>query len=363
MTKLLLIIFIAIITSSYTMPGHGKKNISDIKDDETVVFFRTSAWQDPSSKQWHIPIHGWIYEPQDSQVRKGIFNKILKNKYNLTVNKANQKYFDERVNLLISDNERGKTIVIKIAGKTFTLPESTPNGHFQNTIRLDNKTINTHARNNVLTYTAITRSNEKRNFSGEVLLVPTTGYSVISDIDDTVKISYVTNHKKLLEYTFLKEFKAVPGMAKLYRQWQSLNASFHYVSSSPWYLYPPLQAFTDKNRFPKATFSLKDLRFRDETLFNLFKKGTETKPDQIEPILQRYPLRKFVLVGDSGEQDPEVYADIYRKYPGQIEKIYIRNVTKSRASDSRFKITFAGIDHRRWQLFTDTAKIGRIPGQ
>jgi phosphatidate phosphatase APP1 len=114
----------------------------------------------------------------------------------------------------------------------------------------------------------------------------------------------------------------------------------------------------DQNNFPKATFSLKDFRFRDETFFNLFKKGTETKPAQIEPILQRYPGRKFVLVGDSGEQDPEVYASIARKYPDQIARIYIRNVNGATASDQRFKNAFDGLDNSLWQLFADPSGLG-----
>ena len=129
----------------------------------------------------------------------------------------------------------------------------------------------------------------------------------------------------------------------------------HFVSSTPWQLYEPLSEFTKKAGFPTATFDLKYVRFTDETLGNLFKKGTETKPTQIKPLLEAYPKRRFILIGDSGEQDPEVYAEMLCNYPEQIVRIYIRNVTKSSPDDQRFKKTFFGIAREKWKLFKDPA--------
>ncbi|CAN0505113.1 unnamed protein product, partial [Phaeothamnion confervicola] len=58
--------------------------------------------------------------------------------------------------------------------------------------------------------------------------------------------------------------------------------------------------------------------------------GRETKPPQIEAILSRYRQRRFILIGDSGEDDPEIYSAAFRARPNQIERIYIRNVTAAR---------------------------------
>ena len=95
------------------------------------------------------------------------------------------------------------------------------------------------------------------------------------------------------------------------------------------------------------------MRFRDETLLDLFKKGTETKPAVIEKILATYPGRKFVLVGDSGEHDPEVYAALLRKFPDRVLKVFIRNVTQETADNERFADVFENIDEDRWHLFND----------
>ena len=264
--------------------------------------------------------------------------------------------------MLIADNERGKKIVVNIAGRNHELPASAENGHFESTVVISAADIAKHSKNGLVQYTAVTGSNESRKFSGEIRLLDNRGLSVISDIDDTVKVSNVGDHKGLLEQTFLLDFAAAPGMAALYREWSTEDMGFHFVSSSPWQLYAPLREFLDRDDFPWASFSLKPVRFRDETLIDLFKKGTETKPAAIEKILDQYPNREFVLVGDSGEQDPEVYADLLRSRPDQILKIYIRNVTEETADNERFATVFEDIDSERWQLFDDPKTLS-LPGK
>ena len=339
-----------------TVSGTSNK-VSDIKADESVVFFRTSGWLDTERQQWHLRVHGWIYEPEDSVVRKAAFRKILKRKYELDVTEQTEDNFSERVNLIIADNERGKTIVVRLAGGIYELPESANNGHFEDIIVIPADAVDPYVRDGFLRYSAVTRKSESRTFEGVIRLVAPRGLSVISDIDDTVKVSNVGDRRGLLENTFLLDFKPAPGMAATYRNWTPVVTSFHYVSSSPWQLYQPLQTFLDRNRFPWATFSLKAVRFRDETLFDLFKKGTETKPAQLVEILDRYPDRQFVLVGDSGEQDPEVYAGLMRDRPDQVLSIFIRNVSAETSDSERFQAAFSGLDADDWVLFDNPATL------
>ena len=66
-----------------------------------------------------------------------------------------------------------------------------------------------------------------------------------------------------------------------------------------------------------------------------------------------------MLIGDSGEDDPEVYAESLRRHPMQIARIYIRNVTGAKRDDERFAKVFAGVDAARWVLFDDAGEIER----
>ena len=324
---------------------------SDLAIDEVVVFFRTSAWLDSKNNEWHVPIHGWVYEPEDSTVRKALFETILDSRYDLPVTDETRANFDHRINLMIADNERGKRIIVSIAGRTVSLPKSGVDGHFATTVVLPVEAVEKHAIGDRLPVQAVLAASATRSFAGEVLLLQPDGWGIISDIDDTVKISNINDRRGLLESTFLQDFSAVPAMAKLYSAWSAQGASLHFVSSSPWQLYSPLDEFLLQSGFPPAALELKSVRFRDRTLFNLFKKGTETKPAVIEKILARYPERRFILVGDSGEHDPEVYSRLMRDHPQQILRIYIRNVSNSSSGDERFAELFGEIDRDRWELF------------
>ena len=195
-----------------------------------------------------------------------------------------------------------------------------------------------------------------RNFNGEAILVPSTGVSVISDIDDTIKVSEVLDKKKLMRNTFMKDYEAVPGMADAYKRLAAEKIAFHYLSSSPWQLYPALVAFMDKAGYPKGSFHMRDFRMKDETVFNVMKSSLETKPPGIRKLFDDYPKRQFILIGDSGEKDPEIYGMIARAYPGRVKHIYIRKVTPEEADDARYNAAFDGID-APFTLFEDAGMI------
>ncbi len=342
---------------AFTAAADAPPGVSDIKADETVVFFDTTAWLDEDTAQWNIPVHAWIYEPESSVVRKGVFAALLENEYGLVAGTESQPLFDRRTNLLIADNERGKVLVVRIAGQDIALPESAPNGHVFSVLQFPADLVDAIADGGRIRYFAVTAARETRRFEGEVRLVPPRGVGIISDIDDTVKISHVTDRRRLLESTFFKPFAAVPGMPELYRELAAGGASMHFVSSSPWQLYAPLREFMDAAGYPWATLSLKSVRFRDETVFNLFKKGIETKPGQIVPILERYPERRFILIGDSGEQDPEVYGEIARRFPDSIERILIRDLDGTRLDEARYAAAFEEVAPQKWRLFDDPRQL------
>jgi hypothetical protein len=333
------------------------EHVSDIAADEHVTFFNTAASLDADGAHWQIPIHAWIYEPQHSALRKSVFATALESKYDLRLTFENEANFERRTNLLIADNERGKVLVIRLAGQDFTLPASSENGHILALLKLPVEVASAFSQHGRLDFFAVLPHQDRRRYEGQLRLVPRQGISVISDIDDTIKISDVTEHSKLFANTFFNDFREVDGMPDLYRRLVMRDVSLHFVSSSPWQLYAPLLEFMHAAGFPWATLDLKSVRFRDETLFNLFKQGTETKPAQIEPVLKRYPGRRFVLIGDSGEQDPEVYGDIARRYPDQIQRVLIRNVDNSKVGDARYREAFDKIPMGRWQLFDDAREI------
>lgn len=326
---------------------------SNIASDENIVFFHQDAYRDPADQQkWIIPIHGWVYEPEASRLRKAAVQRLFQIKFGLQVNDQNSEVFTRRVNLFLSDNERGKRVVGQFAGHRYESVRSTANGHFYANVTVSDEALRPLLNEGIVDFAAELTPEDSRQFNGLIRLVEPEGLSVISDIDDTVKVTNVTDRIRMIENTFYKPFSAVCGMAERYSSWARGGIPIHFVSSSPWYLYPELQTFFERTGFPFATQSLKYFRFRDTSLFNLFKEGSKTKPLQIGEIFRKFPHRRFVLIGDSGEQDPEVYTLLKQQHPQQVHSIWIRNVTEETHGNTRFRQLQQTLGDHPINLFT-----------
>ncbi|HEX6098126.1 MAG TPA: App1 family protein [Thermoanaerobaculia bacterium] len=326
---------------------------SQIRMDERVVFFPTAARQSDDGQHWIATIHGWIHEPkEDNPLHDGAVRSLVQ-QIGGNPDLEEARILAERCRQFLADNERGKDIRIRIAGKEHSLPPSDEGGHFSGEIRMASSDVARFATGNRLVPQALTGRGDRRVFAGSVVLIPREGISVISDIDDTIKISEVRDHHKLMQNTFLREFQAVPGMSEAYRRWSAAGAEFHFVSSSPWQLYEALDEFAREAGFPPATYHLKRFRLKDSSFLKLFADPLTTKPPLIESLLAAYPQRRFVLVGDSGEHDPEVYGLIARRFPAQVAKVYIRDVTDEPATSERYRQAFAHVPTDVWQIFTD----------
>lgn len=330
-------------------------DVSNLRAGEALVLLPAAAHQSGDGSHWIVPVHAWVYVPQDSHVRRGAIADVLRRRHDLRVTPASAPFFDPRVNLLLADNKRDRTIVVDIAGTRSTLPPTGPNGHARADVRIPVTAATTDGA--ILEIRAVLPASAARTIVASAHLIGPTGVSIISDIDDTVKITHVLDRRRLWESTFYKAFAAIDGMPEAYRRLAAKGAPVHYVSSSPWHLAEPLLDFMTANGLPISAISLKHFRLKDETLLNIFKPGRETKPPEIESILARFPRRTFILIGDSGEDDPEVYAQALRRHPKQIAKVYIRNITRARRDDARFAKAFAGLDPAQWALFDEPGQI------
>lgn len=162
------------------------------------------------------------------------------------------------------------------------------------------------------------------------------GLSVISDIDDTIKITDVLNTFEMIENTIVKEYKPTLNVPQLFEkliplgvEFGSDRSSFHYISGSPCQLNKPLKEFIEKY-YPKGSICLRRVNTHDITSVIGFITGDmyEYKLSHIESLIRRFPDRAYALIGDNGQKDPEVYAKIYSKFPKHIQIIYIRIYTK-----------------------------------
>jgi len=159
---------------------------------------------------------------------------------------------------------------------------------------------------------------------------PTATFGVVSDMDDTVLQSEVTSFLRAARMVLLENALTrlpFPGVAAFYRALErgatgaEANPIF-YVSSSPWNLYDVIDGFLEAQRIPTGPLLL-----RDWDLGRLSERHARHKGTVIREIFDTYPEMPFLLVGDSGQEDPEIYAELVRERPGRVKAVYIRNVT------------------------------------
>jgi len=156
---------------------------------------------------------------------------------------------------------------------------------------------------------------------------------VISDIDDTVLQSKVTNlllAVRTIAFGNARTRLPFPGVAAFYhalRRGATGNERnpLYYVSSSPWNLYDVIRQFLEVQGIPGGPIMLRDLDLGLDVLSS--RHHHLHKREMIRRVLSTYPSVPAVLIGDSGQQDPEIYRDVVREYPGRIAAVYIRNVT------------------------------------
>ncbi len=322
---------------------------SPLKNDEDIVFFPSAANQQADGN-WHVPIHHWVFEKEENDLSRKITQKVFSEMFEgigVPEEQADSPLLKQRLMWFLVDNERNKKININLADQKFSLHKTRANGHAYTSLTLQSNYIKP---GEWLMYKAVVPDRHKGKYTGEVQFIPEKGLSVISDIDDTIKISDVLNKKQLIKNTFVEPYQATYGFPQYYKTLQQKGAYFHYVSASPWQLYPSLKPFLDSH-YPKGTVTLRNFRIKDSSLFTFLKSSADYKIKHIRQIIKRYPKHQFMLIGDSGEHDPEVYATIYELFPRQIKSIGIRSVEGSDVSPERFKETFKHVPNSVWSVF------------
>lgn len=339
----------------------------DLAADERAILFPTDAH--PVEGGWSVRLHAWIFEPELDSLWRRAALRGLADALDLDEDAAEHALFRTRAAPLIADSESGKTLVVQGPDTSWILPESGANGHAS----LDVFLPAAHApapgpdggAPRVLVVRSAPSADNPHLAAGHVQLVPARGVSVVSDVDDTIKVSEVLDHARLLERTFLEPFEPVDGMALAYAAWAAHGAAFHYVSASPWGLYEALDAFVVEHGFPRGSVHLRHARLKDGSALDLLAASDAYKLARVLELLDRWPQRRFVLVGDAGERDPEVYGEAARARPEQVAVILIRRLQGADLSDARWTAAFAGVPAARWRLFDDGHDLREIawPGE
>ncbi|MEE4379275.1 MAG: phosphatase domain-containing protein [Candidatus Competibacteraceae bacterium] len=216
---------------------------------------------------------------------------------------------------------------------------------------------------------------------GKVLIPPPAcDFGVISDMDDTILVTNATSLLRMARLTFLHSPAMrlpFPGVAAFYRALQndgSVPRPLFYVSSSPWNLYDFLSEFMLLNQIPAGPLLLQDFGLDVDRLIHASHRAH--KLAQITHIMDTYPELPFILIGDSGQHDPEIYAEIVANRAPQIHAIYIRDVSDNQRDEEVRRLaqqarqhgidmllvpdTLAAAEHATTQGYIDSASLTAI---
>jgi phosphatidate phosphatase APP1 len=189
-------------------------------------------------------------------------------------------------------------------------------GHFSMSAALD--FVPTHVR--IL-------ASDKLSATEEVIITASQGISVISDIDDTIKHSAIgSGAREIFRNVFIRDLVdlTIDGVREWYNRMSEMGVKFHYVSNSPWQLYPVISKYFELAGLPPGSFHLKQY---SGMLQGIFEPVAERKKVTLDKIARDFPERNFILIGDSGEADLEVYTDFVLDNPGRVVAVFIRDVT------------------------------------
>ncbi len=364
----------------------------DAARDERVTLYPTAAALVAAGTHWRVPLHFEVFEPEHDDPLRVALLEPLRRDLAIVEGSAAANRFRDRVRHFLVDHERREHRVLALAGRRFELGPSEPNGHVLATVELPVAELaawsaaQAAAGDGAASPAAgapkwldvdVEAPAAAGRTRGRVQLIGPHGWSVVSDLDDTLKITEVADKSRALARTFLEPFAPVAGMPPLCRRLAARGAAFHYVSLSPWQLALPLQAFLAAEGFPEGTLELQHFRLQDGDFADLVGDSRQKKLAVLEPLLAQWPQRRFVLIGDSGQADAEVYADLARRRPGQVAAIWIRRTppaggepaagsdaarVRDLALQAKWSAAFAGLPAELWRVFTDPAELALPQG-
>ncbi|MEM8736628.1 MAG: phosphatase domain-containing protein [Planctomycetota bacterium] len=307
--------------------------ISDLKPRHQAVLFPSLAYYDPKRDRCQALVHGRVFIEGRIPLGTRLLLRGLKRAMKATPEQVASETFQRRIVGFLAAPGKRRKIVLQLEKRNYRLRRRTRrNGAFYGRLRLPEDVGAEFLRDDQPKSIPmrLLRSQDAlgtiAQADGKIHFVPPHGLSVISDIDDTIKLTEATSKKEMLANTFLRPFEVIEGMAELYRGWEKKGCVFHYVSSSPWQLYRPLSEFCSSTNFPDGSMHLRYFRVRDQMFKRFRMLRRNSKVAIIAGIFRRLPHRKFILVGDSGEKDPEIYRFLARRFPGNVAAILIREL-------------------------------------
>lgn len=341
------------------MPFRSQR--TTVSPHEAVIFYPSFGYR-CGAETWAVVVQGCVYHQRITWLRRKPVLSVIRRA--MRVGRDSELCFRQRMRQFLVHFSAGRLVTVQLGAEIATLGPTEAAGLFRGELQIPARVVDANpvsggsGETRWVQYHANLPEGDSRSFVGEAQLLEGQGVSIISDVDDTLKHSNVPDRGDLFQNTFVREFVPIPGMPELYRECALRGAAFHYVSGSPWQLYEPLAEFWQSQGYPPGSFHLKRFRLRESA--GKLRRMSPQRPHKtaaIEPIVSAFPERKFILIGDSGEQDPEIYAHFLRERSQQVVQVYIRAVRGMAVDLPRLEQTFRDAPRTSWTVYETADQI------
>lgn len=332
---------------------------SSLDPDETVSFLPTFAVL--RDGVWRVPVDAWVYEPEEDDIGRYATVKAIAEALELAPGSPESHVIAKNLRPFVVDNERDQWVALRRGAHALRLGPTSADGRVSSILELpmgDPEAAGEGTPPWVELEVVMPRGDDRR-MAAWAQLLPDDGISLVSDIDDTIKITNVLDKREMLANTFLRPYRAVPGMAAAYQRFAAQGVAFHYVSASPLPLLGALGELGAREGFPRGSLALRPFRWVDGTAIDLLEPSETYKTETIAAIIESFERRAFVLVGDTGERDPEIYATIARRFPDRVRAIWLRDPVDGGTPgvQERLDAVYEGLPRSLWHLVVDGTEL------
>ncbi|KAI9645067.1 hypothetical protein NHQ30_005801 [Ciborinia camelliae] len=334
-----------------------------VSKDDTVWLFDNTAYRNHITGKWEAEFVTAVWATDSGKYVPEIVGDIV-GRVGADGDRGEDEIVEERLRPFLMDVRPGRFVDIDSEHQGNEKLRLGPGG--KDGVSSDIRKLKDCKDGEVVTWKARVPNGAEGILEMRTVFAEPEGWGVISDIDDSIKITQTSSPTGILRSTFLSKPSPIEGMPEFYKHIQSLiapqkgsAAPWFYLSASPYVLYSFLGEFCHEY-YPQGTMILRDANFLNLSgLLETLTQGTqEYKFNRMEKIHRWLPKRKMICVGDSTQSDPEAYGEMYRKNPTWIKLILIRKVTDIAAigiveknEPERFEKAFVGVPKSAWRIF------------
>lgn len=291
--------------SRYSSVSHFGKQVGG---DDVLWLFDNTAYRSPTTGEWEAEFVAAVFEPDIKCRLADVVSSVAKT-LGLADDAEERDTIEERLIPFLWDIQTVRVFKLNHLGRDLNMGPTSFNGITADTVR-----VKAQKPGHFVTAKARVPPTVKGYLDMRTFYAGEEGWGIVSDIDDTVKVTNTGDPLGILTETFVEDPRAVKGMPELYAALKAMlprDTPWFYLSASPYNLYPLLHDFLGRH-YPAGTMILRDSSWRSVAgLLSALTMGTEEyKVDRISRICSWLPKRKMILVGDSTQSDPEAYGEM-----------------------------------------------------